>query len=182
MNTPWDLKFFYKWIDNSIILLIVHSDDIRWFGDKKHLSEWQLLVNTFEEHEYKVTDVSENEFVGIKITRDESYNYYMDQTRMIDDIITEAQMKNAKDEELPYPLQGEKLSKNDNATEENVAECRKFPYRRIIGQLMYGMVHTLVTISYALNVLSRYGNNPGPRHIFFVRTHQSSYVQQKRTD
>ena len=30
---------------------------------------------------------------------------------------------------------------------------------------MYGMVHTLITIMYALNILSRYGNNPGPRHI-----------------
>ena len=82
----------------------------------------------------------------------------MNQTQMIEDIITVAQMKNARDEDLPYPLHGEKLSKNDNATAENEAECKKFPYGRIIGQLMYGMVHTLVTISYALNVLSRYGN------------------------
>ena len=123
-----------------------------------------------------MTDVSENEFVGINITRDEQFNYFMNQTRMIEDIVTEAKMKNARDEDLPYPLQGEKLSKNDNATAENEAECKKFPYRRIIGQLMYGMVHTLVTISYALNVLSRYGNNPGPRHIHFAK-HLLKYVR-----
>ena len=176
INTPWDLKFFYKWINSMPLLLIVHSDDFRWFGNKEHLSEWQLLVDTFEKHKYKVTDVSDNEFVGIRITHDEHYNYFMDQTRMIEDIITEAHMKNAKDEELPYPLHGEKLSKQDNATAENEAECRKFPYRRVIGQLMYGMVHTLVTISYALNVLSRYSNNPGPRHIVFAK-HLLKYVR-----
>ena len=77
---------------------------------------------------------------------------------MIDEILAEAHMRNEKDEKLPYPTptSGPALSKEDNATPEN---------RRIIGQLMYGMVHTLVTIMYPLNVLSRYGNNPGPRHI-----------------
>ena len=181
INTPWDLKFFYKWVDGSPLLLIVHSDDFRWFGDKKHLNEWQILVNSFEKHKYKVTDVSENEFVGIKITKDDKYNYYMDQSRMIDDIISEAQMKNAKDAFLPYPLQGLPLSKLDNSTDENLAECKRFPYRRVIGQLMYGMVHTLVTISYALNVLSRYGNNPGPRHIMFAK-HLLKYVRTTKKD
>ena len=33
----------------------------------------------------------------------------------------------------------------------------KYPYRRVVGQLMYGMVHTMIGIMYALNVLSRYG-------------------------
>jgi hypothetical protein len=31
------------------------------------------------------------------------------------------------------------------------------------------MVHILVTIMYALNVLSRYGNKPDPRHIIFFK-------------
>ena len=144
--------------------MIVHSDDFRWFGDKKDLSEWQLLVTTFEKHKYKVSDATEKEFVGIRITRDEHYNYFLDQTRMIDDIINEAHMKNEKDEKLPYPnpTMGPALSKLDNATDDNAEDCRKFPYRRVIGQLMYGMVHTLVTIMYPLNVLSRYENKPGP--------------------
>ena len=126
------------------------------------MDEWKLLVDTFEKHIYKVSDVTDSEFVGIRITRDEQYNYYMDQTRMVEEeIVKEAQLSQAKDKKLPYPLQGPSLSKLDNATEKNYAECQKFPYRRIVGQLMYGMVHTLVTIAYALNVLSRYGDNPG---------------------
>ena len=39
----------------------------------------------------------------------------------------------------------------------------------IAYQLMYGMVHTMVTIMYALNILSQYGINPGPRHIVFLK-------------
>jgi hypothetical protein len=163
--------------------LIVHSDDFRWFGDKDDLREWQLLVTTFEKHKYKVSDATDKEFVGIRITRDEHFNYFLDQTRMIDDIMNEAHMKNEKDEKLPYPnpTMGPALSKLDNATDDNAEDCRKFPYRRVIGQLMYGMVHTLVTIMYPLNVLSRYGNNPGPRHIQFAK-HLLRYVRTTKMD
>ena len=34
---------------------------------------------------------------------------------------------------------------------------------------MYRMVHTMVTIMYALNVLSRYGKNPGKQHIHYLK-------------
>ena len=42
-------------------------------------------------------------FVGIILTRDEQFNYYMDQHRMIVSIIAEANMTGAKEEHLPYP-------------------------------------------------------------------------------
>jgi hypothetical protein len=47
--------------------------------------------------------------------------------------------------------------------------------------LMYGMVHTMVSILYALNVLSRYGNNPGERHIAFLK-HHLRYVKYSKKD
>ena len=86
---------------------------------------------------------------------------------------------------LPYPTgdQEPALSKLDNAsTPEERMQCMKYPYRRIVGQLMYGMVHTMVGILYALNVLSRYGNNPGPRHIKFLRRllHYCKYARSDR--
>jgi hypothetical protein len=43
------------------------------------------------------------------------------------------------------------------------------------------MVHTMVTIMYALNILSRYGNNLGPRHIEFLK-HLLRYVKYSRAD
>ena len=100
---------------------------------------------------------------------------------MIESILEGIGMKNTKDDTLPYPLDKLSLSKADNATSLQLADCKKFAYRRIIGQLMYGMVHTLMTIMYALNVLSRYGNNPGPRHIEFAK-HLLKYVKYSKSD
>ena len=76
---------------------------------------------------------------------------------MITEIIKEANLTGAKDERLPSPLGNTALSKLDSATEEQKKECSKYPHRRVVGQLMYGMVHTMIGIIYALNVLSRYG-------------------------
>ena len=38
-----------------------------------------------------------------------------------------------------------------------------------------------MTIMYALNVLARYGNNPGPRHIEFAK-HLLKYVKYSKSD
>ena len=46
---------------------------------------------------------------------------------------------------------------------------------------MYGMVHTSITVMYALNILSRYGNNPGPRHIEFLK-HLLKYCKYAKLD
>ena len=49
-------------------------------------------VKNFNAHKYTVTDCTDKEFVDINITHDEDYNYYMDQTRMITEIIKEANL------------------------------------------------------------------------------------------
>ena len=77
-------------------LQMARSDDSRWFGDLKDIAEWDLLLKSFNNHKYK-------EFVGIRITCDENINYFIDQTRMVEDIIDGIGMKNAKDKTLPYP-------------------------------------------------------------------------------
>ena len=105
----------------------------------------------------------------------------MPPTRMNTEIIKEAKLTGAKDERLPYPIGHDPISKADSATEEQKPECSKYPYSRVVGQLMYGMVHTMIGIMYALNVLSRYGNNPGPRHIEFLK-HLLKYCKYSKMD
>ena len=169
LNTPWDLKLFSKWINGKPLFVIAHRDDFRWFRSEDVLEEWDALVKNFNAHKCTVTDCTDKELVEVNITNGADFNYYMDQTRMISEIINEAKLTGAKDERLPYPIGNDPISKADSAAEEQKFECFKYPYRRVVGQLMYGMVHTMIGIIYALNVLSRYGNNPGPRHIEFLK-------------
>ena len=46
-------------------------------------------------------------------------------------------------------------------TEAEANDMAKVPYRALVGMLSYIMGHTKPDIAYALNVLSRYCNNPG---------------------
>ena len=74
------------------------------------LYEWEALVKNFKAHKYTVTDCTDKKIAGINITHDEDYDYYMDQTRIITEIIKEANLTGAKDERLPYPLGNAALS------------------------------------------------------------------------
>ena len=76
-----------------------------------------------------------------------------------------AKVSGAKVQKLPYPLDSPSLSKVDNAKTEAEA---KVTYRALVGMLSYIMGHTKPDIAYALNVLSRYCNNPGRRHVEFL--------------
>ena len=86
-NTPWDLKVFIKWKNKRPILLIAHSDDFRFFCDKRDFDEWDALIKNFEKYNYEVTECTGKESVGTMITHDAEYNYSMDQHRMIDDFL-----------------------------------------------------------------------------------------------
>ena len=57
----------------------------------------------------------------------------------------------------------------------------EIPLHRVVGQLMYGMVHIMIGIMYVLNVLSRYGNSLGPRHIEFLK-HLLKYCKYSKLD
>ena len=113
-------------LQRKLIIVIAHSDDFRWFGPDELLSEWDLLVATFNRHKYEVTDATNKEFVGIHIYHDEDFNYYMDQSRMIDSIIRDAGLQGDIVEKLPYPMDGNPLSELDCATEESKAEDSKY--------------------------------------------------------
>ena len=54
------------------------------------------------------TDCTKKEFVGIRITYEENFNYFMNQSRMIEEILEGNGIKNTKEESLTYPL--DKLS------------------------------------------------------------------------
>jgi hypothetical protein len=98
-NTPWDLKLFYKWTAaKEPMIIIAHSDDFRCSGPEENLEEWDNVIKIFNKRGYL-----DKEFVGIRISRDDQFNYYMNQHRMIETILEEANISGTNDEHLPYP-------------------------------------------------------------------------------
>jgi hypothetical protein len=52
--------------------------------------------------------------------------------------------------------------------EKTINYCKNYPYRQVVGSSLYIFLHSLPQILYALNLLSRFSSDPGPRHIFFM--------------
>ena len=80
------------------------------------------------------------------IDRQIQYLNYLAITLILDMVMSleypsfyQANLVGAKDEKLPYLLGNAALLKLDLATEEQKKECSKYPYSRVVGQLMYGM-------------------------------------------
>ena len=93
-----------------------------------------------------------------------------------------AKLNGAKIQQLSYQLGGKSLSKVDLAKDDaEVREVTKTPFSAIIGMLNYIAGHTKPDIAYALNVLSRYCNYPGRRHIIFLNN-LVKYCEYSRDD
>ena len=132
INTPWDHKLFYKWINchrskRRLSLVRIRRRHTRMGCPYQELQQAQIYSNRLYRQ-----GVRRNQH-----THDDQFNYYMDHTRMITEIVEEANATGAKEEKLPYPMGKLPLSKKDCATEDQKQECAKYPYRRVVGQLIH---------------------------------------------
>jgi hypothetical protein len=86
------------------------------------------------------------------------------QTKYILDVLRRFGMSNCKPAKLPMDP-GVKLSKAMSpTTPDEIAEANRFPYREIVGSLMYLMITSRPDISFAVGQLAMYMNCHGSQH------------------
>lgn len=66
---------------------------------------------------------------------------------------------------MPNPFVSLHSFKADPAIEDQKHECVEYPYRRAVRQLMNGIGRIMIGIIYALNILSRCGNDLESGHL-----------------
>ena len=178
VSCAFDPKFFWRWIDGLPVLLIIHSDDFIMFLRSVHMYVWDKLIKAMNDAGYGVHDRDGHDFVGVTVVNTEDGGYSLNQRQAIEKIIATNGQTGAEPERLPYPsvqVCPESLSLQDNLSNfpnldpSVVADCKSYGYRRNVGAISYVMIYTVPTIMFILNVLSRYCNDPGPRHIFFMK-------------
>ena len=103
--------------------------------------------------------------LGIKIERDRSArSVSLSQPGYIQSILDEFNMADCNPVSTPME-ENIKLSVRMSPTDsEGKALMAKVPYRELIGKLIYLAVATRPDISYAIGVLCRFVENPGPEH------------------
>jgi hypothetical protein len=149
--------------NGTIIILAVYVDDIIIASnDKQQRKAIQALLR----QKFKIVDLGELHWcLQMRVTRDRpNGTIKLDQKPMVDAVLRKFNMHNSKPISTPSQV-GLHLSKEmapRNYEEEKQME--RIPYRSAIGSLMYLALSTRPDIANAVNLVSRFVEDPGPLH------------------
>lgn len=149
----------YIGIFNNIrVYLIIYVDDALVISSSKQLIQ---EIIEYLKQEFKIKQMNLKYFVGMEIERINNC-IYIHQRDYIEQIIQKFCMSNANPVSTPADV-NVIISKN---LDENTVN---FPYREAIGSLLFLSSVSRPDISFAVNVLSRYVNNPSQLHVNAVK-------------
>lgn len=158
-NSMADTSLFICKHGAYYIYILVYVDDILVTGSNSLLVQRVIdaLANRFS-----IKDMGNlSYFLGIETTRTSSGLHLM-QKKYVTDLLTKANMLNAKPVATPLPA-SPKLSLNSG---DPLADPRE--YHQIVGSLQY-LALTRPDISYAVNKLSQYMHKPTTEHWHSVK-------------
>lgn len=135
--------------NNTIILAIYVDDGFIVSNDKKNIDS--VIEHLQREFEIKVMDV--NCFLGFEIDKRNDGSIFMHQTAYAKKVLEKFRM----DECYPVSIPCDPNQVLGSFEESKVST---FPYRQLIGNLMYLAISTRPDISYAIGNVSRYMENP----------------------
>jgi len=164
-----DPCLFYKEVNGKPIWVAVFVDDLI-------ISSPDIdVINAFKrdmKSKFDMKDIGElRQILGMEVIRDwRKGTLTLLQTRYMQEMIAKFGMEAASDRrqhKLPLsPAKIDKLSLSQcPTTQEEREEADRYPYREVVGSLMYLMISTRPDIAFAVNQLSKYMQNWGLLHI-----------------
>ena len=152
---------FAKYADGLLILIIIFVDDILAAAERE--SDLIRLVQAFRER-FNITDSGEvNVYLSINICRHFSeLSMALDQTAYIEQ--TWKAFKGVENVRVTTPLQENwRINIDDELSaqsREDRAFVERFPYRELVGSLLFLQICTRGDIAYAVHYLSRFNSKP----------------------
>jgi hypothetical protein len=158
-----DQAAFYKHNGKELIVIVVHVDDLTIATSNMKL---MAFVKKKLGEAFKITDMGEIHWIlGFEVKRDrEKRTLSLSQSAYIKATLEKYSFENIRKYAAPMDP-GLKLSKNNSPkTALEFAVMKDKPYRECVGSLQYMSNGTRLDITYAVNTLSKYLENPGPEH------------------
>jgi hypothetical protein len=153
---------FYSLIINNheYVLLLLYVDDIIIAATSKELTMKYVKIIG---QRFRISFSGElRSYLNIGIEHDRAGKIvYLSQTRYIEEMI--AQFEIPTDPSVHIPMQENlKLlaAEEESATTKQLQYAEKFPYRKLIGAIIYLNVCTRPAISYAISILAQFNAKP----------------------
>ena len=158
-----DPCLYFRWHDGQLNLILVYVDDIIIASkDECYIDEIKAAFTA----RFDMTDCGElKHYLNVRITRTGEY-IAMDQTAFCDSILEKfASWMGPATKTRKYPLPGDASDRLFQGRDEDLCEeqweyVRNFPYKQIVGAVLYLAMHTRPDIAYAVGVLARHASNP----------------------
>lgn len=163
MRLHSDHAFYYRRDDQGETLLVIHVDDVKAICDN-HAGVQRLILEL--KLKFKIRDTtSANRYLGIDIVQDmDAGTVKISQKLYIQTLLERFDLATAHIAKTPLPP-GILYTKNDCPTSPtDIQSMSEKPYRAIVGSLMYASVATRPDISYSVQTLSQFCQNPGMSH------------------
>lgn len=146
---------------SSILMVALHVDDFKMTGYPNPAID---SVKNALKVTYKLTDHGTvSKYVGINYHLDKT-GYSMTQEMMIREVIERFKLTNTRGASTPLSL-GQKLSRSSAPTlPTDIKDMEQYPYRQLLGSLMYFAIMTRPDIAFAISHLSQFASNPSLEH------------------
>jgi hypothetical protein len=169
-----DSCVYVKKTSNSMIIVGVYVDDIITCG-KSDSPE----LHSFRKSLHKRFNMDEGDiikqYLGMNWTFLEDGSITIDQKHYLENKLKEFSSYIGNGcRSSPLPL--DYLTQIENMSQEEIIPNSKFPYREIVGSLMYSMVSTMPSLAQPLSVVSKYLSKPTTTMCNLVR-HICQYVR-----
>lgn len=152
---------------NKKIFILIYVDDIMVFHDKA--DEQVKVLDAELRSEFEITDVENPKYyLGLHIERGKN-SIKLHQEQYIKQLLAKFDMADCNPSPTPM-IGGETFDADDvPKTAEEKKMMEKYPYRAVVGSLIYAMVGTRPDIAYAVGIASRFLDNPGLKHWNLVK-------------
>jgi hypothetical protein len=149
--------------DGDRIIVPVHVDDLILASKSKDAVK--KIKNQLNER-FKLRDQGPTTFIlGVQLERDrEKRTISLSQPAYIQNILETYRMQDCNGVDTPMIEKPRLSSKMSPATPEEKEKMKDIPYREAVGKLLYLSIATRPDIAFAVSVLCRYNDNPGPEH------------------
>jgi hypothetical protein len=161
-----DSCMYYKRKGNNVIYFLLYVDDCLIAGnDIKFTTDFQ---NKYKE-KFKIIEPSKpvNWFLGLHIERDNLGAYSINQNQYVKNKLSEFEVfiGPGKASRVLPPNYSQLLEEASISEETDDS----FPYRNMVGSLMYAMTGTRFDIAFAISVISKFLSRPKKIHCDMVR-------------
>lgn len=143
--------------EEPILIICIYVDDGLIMSNQRNMI--QLCIDHLK-NKFEITANRPDTFVGVEISRENDI-LFMQQKHYTESIVTKYNMDKSNKTSIPINTH---LKITKDGLKGSISPATTAPYKQLIGRLNYLSSTTRPDISYAVNILSRYDQNPKVVH------------------